>query len=150
MMLILLLSNSFVYCFRRHFSLELAADKLVRLIFNGQVLQSDNQTLQGYGLYDNCVVHCLVHNQRSSSSNNAAPRNMVQQEMSSNANPPDWNLSTLLYTCLSIILGFAWYCRYHYAQLFTVTTTAALIGLTGIFTVSVLSIYLPDQDGIPQ
>lgn len=134
---------------RRHFSLELAADKLVRLIFNGQVLQSDNQTLQGYGLYDNCVVHCLVHNQRSSS-NNAAPRNATQQETASNANPPDWNLSTLLYTCLSIILGFAWYCRYHYAQLFTVTTTAALIGLTGIFTVSLLSIYLPDQDGIPQ
>lgn len=134
---------------RRHFSLELAADKLVRLIFNGQVLQSDNQTLQGYGLYDNCVVHCLVHNQRSSS-NNAAPRNTQQQESASNANHPDWNLSTLLYTCLSIILGFAWYCRYHYAQLFTVTTTAALIGLTGIFTVSLLSIYLPDQDGIPQ
>lgn len=121
----------------------------MRLIFNGQVLQSDNQTLQGYGLYDNCVVHCLVHNQRSSSSN-AAPHNTSQQETSSNTNPPDWNLSTLLYTCLSIILGFAWYCRYHYAQLFTVTTTAALIGLTGIFTVSVLSIYLPDQDGIPQ
>ncbi|KAG8243962.1 transmembrane and ubiquitin-like [Homalodisca vitripennis] len=63
--------------------------------------------------------------------------------------PPDWNLSTLLYTCLSLVLCLVWYCRYQYAQLFTLTTTAALIGLTGIFTVSVFSLYLPDQDGIP-
>ncbi|KAL0271121.1 UNVERIFIED_CONTAM: hypothetical protein PYX00_008323 [Menopon gallinae] len=46
---------------RRHFSLELAGRKLVRLIFKGQVLQEDTKTLQNCGFFDNCVVHCLVH-----------------------------------------------------------------------------------------
>jgi hypothetical protein len=56
----------------------MAARKVIRLIFNGQVLQSDDRTLQNYGLFDNCVVHCLVHNQRFSSPNveNAANVNV--------------------------------------------------------------------------
>lgn len=130
-------------CFRRHFSIELSADKLVRLIFNGQVLGSDQQTLQACGLYDNCVVHCLVHSQR------APTRSTPTTQQAPVTTPPDWNLSTLLYTCISLVLFLIWYCRYHYAQLFTLTTTAALFGLTGIFTVSIFSLYLPDQDGIP-
>uniref|UniRef100_A0A182M621 Ubiquitin-like domain-containing protein n=1 Tax=Anopheles culicifacies TaxID=139723 RepID=A0A182M621_9DIPT len=50
---------------RRNFTLELAAHKLVRLVFNGHVLQPDSKTLAACGLFDNCVVHCLIHNQRS-------------------------------------------------------------------------------------
>ncbi|XP_052888610.1 transmembrane and ubiquitin-like domain-containing protein 2 [Anopheles moucheti] len=50
---------------RRNFTLELAAHKLVRLVFNGHVLQPDNKTLAACGLFDNCVVHCLIHNQKS-------------------------------------------------------------------------------------
>uniref|UniRef100_A0A2M4BPB2 Putative transmembrane and ubiquitin-like domain-containing protein 2 n=1 Tax=Anopheles marajoara TaxID=58244 RepID=A0A2M4BPB2_9DIPT len=51
---------------RRNFTLELAAQKLVRLVFNGHVLQPDTKTLAACGLFDNCVVHCLIHNQKSS------------------------------------------------------------------------------------
>lgn len=127
-------------CFRRHFGIELSADKLVRLIFNGQVLGSDQQTLEACGLYDNCVVHCLVHSQRSPTRTATSPPA---------ASPPDWNLTTLLYTCLSLVLCLVWFCRYQYSQLFTLTTTAALISLTGIFTLSIFSLYLPDQDRIP-
>uniref|UniRef100_A0A1Y9H9M3 Ubiquitin-like domain-containing protein n=1 Tax=Anopheles farauti TaxID=69004 RepID=A0A1Y9H9M3_9DIPT len=50
---------------RRNFTLELAAHKLVRLVFNGHVLQPDTKTLAACGLFDNCVVHCLIHNQKS-------------------------------------------------------------------------------------
>uniref|UniRef100_A0A182N5J4 Ubiquitin-like domain-containing protein n=1 Tax=Anopheles dirus TaxID=7168 RepID=A0A182N5J4_9DIPT len=50
---------------RRNFTLELAAHKLVRLVFNGHVLQPDSKTLAACGLFDNCVVHCLIHNQKS-------------------------------------------------------------------------------------
>ncbi|KAG7213529.1 hypothetical protein KM043_002791 [Ampulex compressa] len=49
---------------RRHFEIELAAQKLVRLVFNGRVLQPDSQTLERCGLSNNCVVHCLVHQPR--------------------------------------------------------------------------------------
>ncbi|XP_069675233.1 transmembrane and ubiquitin-like domain-containing protein 1 [Periplaneta americana] len=143
---------------RRHFGLELAADKLVRLIFNGQVLQSDSETLQGYGLFDNCVVHCLVHQQRSGSSNQAgaSDNQSARDSASSSSNAADaaphrdWDLGNVLFASLSLLLGLAWYCRYQYAQLFNATTTVALVGLTGILTVSLVGIYLPDQDGIRQ
>lgn len=138
---------------RRHFGLELAADKLVRLIFNGQVLQSDNETLQGYGLFDNCVVHCLVHQQRSG----AAVENQLARDSATNANSApdatphrDWDLGIVLYASLSVLLGLAWYCRYQYSQLFNASTTVALVGFTGILTVSFVGIYFPDQDDVRQ
>lgn len=53
---------------RRNFSIELAAQKLVRLVFNGHVLQPDKKTLSECGLFDQCVVHCLIHNQKPNSS----------------------------------------------------------------------------------
>lgn len=144
--------------FRRHFGLELAADKLVRLIFNGQVLQSDNETLQGYGLFDNCVVHCLVHQQRSGSGNLAGTNeNQSAHDSRTNSNGVadaashrDWDLGNVLFASLSVLLGLAWYCRYQYAQLFNATTTVALIGLTGILTVSLVRTYIPDQDVVRQ
>ncbi|KAJ9593459.1 hypothetical protein L9F63_014988 [Diploptera punctata] len=136
---------------RRHFSLELSGDKLVRLIFNGQVLQSDNETLQGYGLFDNCVVHCLVHQQYSGSTNQAGSTENHDSAANSNlgdAAHRDWDLGSVLFASLSLLLGLAWYCRYQYAQLFNATTTVALVGLTGILTVSLVGIYLPDHDGL--
>lgn len=45
---------------RRHFADDLASNKVVRLIFNGQMLRGDRESLSHYGLFDNCVVHCLV------------------------------------------------------------------------------------------
>lgn len=56
---------------RRNFTTELAAQKIVRLVFNGHVLQPDRKTLAECGLFDNCVVHCLIHNQKSNNNNHA-------------------------------------------------------------------------------
>lgn len=62
--------------FRRHFSTELSANKVVKLIFNGRLLLKDAETLQNCGLYNNCVVHCLIHvnrsSQQSATSNNTS------------------------------------------------------------------------------
>lgn len=126
---------------RRHFSVELSRQKRIRLIFNGQVLQSDDQTLQGCGLYDNCVVHCLIHAQQNT--------NRTNSQSQTNTSPPDWNLGVLLYTCLSIVLGFAWFFRYQYSHLFTLTTTAALVSLTGMFAVSIIGMYVNDEEAVP-
>jgi transmembrane and ubiquitin-like domain-containing protein len=49
---------------RRHFNQEMSANKIVRLIFNGKVLREEEQSLQSYGLFDKCVVHCLIHQQQ--------------------------------------------------------------------------------------
>nr|XP_053626654.1 uncharacterized protein B0303.4-like [Cherax quadricarinatus]XP_053626738.1 uncharacterized protein B0303.4-like [Cherax quadricarinatus] len=45
---------------RQHFSIEMDANRRIRLIFNGQLLSQDTSTLAQYGLFDNCVVHCHV------------------------------------------------------------------------------------------
>ncbi|BES95890.1 UBQ [Nesidiocoris tenuis] len=136
---------------KRHFSVELSGEKRIRLIFNGQVLQSDEQTLQGYGLYDNCVVHCLVHSQSQIPSGRPSAGNAANQTSTNNnaTNTPEWNLGGLLYVSLSILLAFAWFLRYHYAQLFTLTTTTMLTGLTAMFAVSFVGMYMPDQEAPP-
>lgn len=50
---------------RQNFVSELAANKLVRLVFNGKVLQPEGRSLRNCGLFENCVVHCLVHNMQN-------------------------------------------------------------------------------------
>nr|XP_018917729.1 PREDICTED: transmembrane and ubiquitin-like domain-containing protein 1 [Bemisia tabaci] len=136
---------------RRHFSTELSANKVVKLIFNGRLLLKDAETLQNCGLYNNCVVHCLIHVNRSSqqsatsnntsntSSNNHSTRYTNQQ----NGQQSEWRLGSLLYSCLLIILSFCWYCQFSYSQLFTFTTTAALTVLTLLFLISLLPNNIP-------
>ena len=46
---------------RRYFSEEMSSNKNVRLIFNGQVLRDENSSLRSCGIFDKCVVHCLIH-----------------------------------------------------------------------------------------
>lgn len=65
------------------------------------MLGSDQQTLQACGLYDNCVVHCLVHSQR-------APTRAPTPHSTSviPPSPPDWNLGTILFAFLSLVSLF--------------------------------------------
>lgn len=112
---------------RRHFELELANNKLVRLIFKGQVLQRDELSLQSCGLYDNCVVHCLVHQKKSN--NNTSDRTATNANLgvgnsttgadssrpripTNNQQPGrEWDLGNLFFAIVSFVLGAAWYFR---------------------------------------
>uniref|UniRef100_A0A6E8VIP3 Ubiquitin-like domain-containing protein n=1 Tax=Anopheles coluzzii TaxID=1518534 RepID=A0A6E8VIP3_ANOCL len=71
---------------RRNFTLELAAHKLVRLVFNGHVLQPDSKTLAACGLFDNCVVHCLIHNQKSALNGASTERPTTEGTIGENHN----------------------------------------------------------------
>lgn len=136
---------------RRHFQTELDAQKLVRLVFNGRVLQPDTQTLERCGFYNNCVVHCLVHQPRpnpvpsqTSTLDNSSPIYFNPQSFSDipvgtgiSSVHNEWDLSRPLVIIVTVMLGFAWYSRYHYAQFFTASTTLALYALTAIFAMSV-------------
>ena len=122
--------------------MELSADKLVRLVFKGQVLQGDDQTLEMCGLYDNCVVHCLVHNQLTNV-------NRTNSQNQSNLTPAEWNLGSVFYACVSLLLCLAWFLKYHYSHLFTMTSTAALVGITGICVVSIIGLCVTDHEPVP-
>ncbi|XP_015175571.1 PREDICTED: transmembrane and ubiquitin-like domain-containing protein 1 [Polistes dominula] len=146
---------------RRHFQVELDSQKLVRLVFKGQVLQPDSQTLERCGLYNHCVVHCLVHQPRPATTS-SRPHTLEDSSIYFNTQTfqdlpagngvssvhNEWDLSRLLMSILALILGLAWYSRYHYAQFFTATATIVLYALTAIFTVPLFSNFFPDQDSI--
>lgn len=131
----------------------------MRLVFNGQVLQPDTTTLEQCGFFNNCVVHCLIHQSRStpvSASNTLDSSSRLYFNPQSFQNMPptgysvqtEWDLSRLLVCVVTFMLGLAWYFRYHYAQLFTVTTTVGLFGLSVIFTLSLFGHLFADQDSI--
>lgn len=125
--------------YRRNFSTELSANKLIRLIFNGRALRDDNLSLQHYGFFDNCVVHCVILNERPQSPPNVDSQEQSQQFSSNNqqTTTPEWNLSKLLCFIIVAILSLAWYCRFQFAALFTFTSTSFLLGLTVVFFCSV-------------
>lgn len=121
---------------RRNFTEEISNNKIVRLIFNGQVLGQDGNTLESYGLFDKCVVHCLVH--QSSQSNTGRPQQRQQQQQhQQQQQPPDLDLSIYCIPLLGLILIMLWYLRLTYSAYFNIMSTLALIGLTSLYFLSV-------------
>lgn len=47
---------------REHFSDLLTNGKVVRLIYQGQLLRDDSRSLASYGIHDHCVLHCHIGN----------------------------------------------------------------------------------------
>lgn len=144
---------------KRHFQSELSDNKIIRLIFNGQVLQPDSQTLGDCGLFDNCVVHCLIHQNRAATNETAVEEsrrdgysfptpNGIPNFNNNNQNR-EWDLGNFLFAFISFILLAAWYFRYVYAHLYTVTATVGLILITGIFTIVLVGMYFPDNENLP-
>lgn len=146
---------------------------MIKLIFNGQVLNGDTSQLSQLGLQENCVVHCLVHSASSqpqpstsgmaaaaasesngNDANGTNEDNLAPSGTAASAGSPQVALDTLdvgglLIPLLSFVLGVVWYCRITYAVYFTTAATVALVGLSGLFFVSVLVICFPNgHDGL--
>ncbi|XP_045479722.1 transmembrane and ubiquitin-like domain-containing protein 1 isoform X2 [Harmonia axyridis] len=142
---------------RRHFQIELASNKVVKLIFNGQILQRDSDTLQTCGLFDNCVVHCVfLPGTNSSPGTTSGNRNNSLVHFGDNPNlnnnnqPNEWHLENYLFAILCCFLGAAWYLRYVYSHLYTVTATIGLILMTGIFTIIMFGMHFPENAELNQ
>lgn len=120
---------------QKNFQPEISLNKNVKLIFRGHVLHQDSDTLEHCGLFDNCVVHCLILHQAQSESgagdglnaNNNLIRRLYNQQ-------PEWNLEHYLLTILYCCLLGVWYLRYVYSEMYTVTTSVGLMLITGIFS----------------
>lgn len=153
---------------KRNFTLELTAKKLVRLVFNGHVLQPDSKTLAACGLFDNCVVHCLIHNPRpqqgagdgidsgtgSTGDNGAndgagyATGRGLAGGTTGRDNPIRYGtyfiyIGTLIF---SAAISSCWYCRYYYGHLFNLNSTIGLIVTTTIFLIMMPTIILTDSN----
>uniref|UniRef100_A0A336LTT3 CSON004480 protein n=1 Tax=Culicoides sonorensis TaxID=179676 RepID=A0A336LTT3_CULSO len=154
---------------KRYFTVELASQKLVRLVFNGHVLQPD-KTLEECGLFDNCVVHCLIHNKKpsdSSNTNNAQfnsgnETSSQRTGLGSDQNVPGNRSETTpnflnrpengrwyLYIgmiLISITLLFCWFCRINYSYLFSFYSTVGLVLMSVLFFAMIPLILLIERD----
>ncbi|CAH1775184.1 unnamed protein product [Owenia fusiformis] len=116
--------------FRRdHFPGELAENKLVRFIFNGQELRNDLATLEAYNIQDNSAIHCLLSDPQRQNDE------LVYQDQA------EIDLSALMLPLFGVILGLVWYCRVMYRNYFNATSTLALGGISMLYAFALASTF---------
>jgi len=131
---------------RRNFSEEISSNKNVRLIFNGQVLRDETSTLRSCGLFDRCVVHCLIHATNSSQNQNSSGLghghshshgSHTHGHTHNHAPHRDLDVSAYFIPILGLALAMLWYFAVAYNMYFNIMSTSALIGLTSLYFLSV-------------
>eukprot|EP00088_Acartia_fossae_P007186 TRINITY_DN13343_c0_g1_i6.p1 TRINITY_DN13343_c0_g1~~TRINITY_DN13343_c0_g1_i6.p1 ORF type:complete len:383 (+),score=106.84 TRINITY_DN13343_c0_g1_i6:30-1151(+) len=136
---------------RRNFTEEISENKSVRFIFNGQMLREEANTLRSYGMFDKCVVHCLIQQQQqqpvrggggaagaTASANNANAAGGggggdPQQQEQNLEDDQDLDLSEMFIPVLGFGLIVLWYFAFTYSTYFNSMSTSALLGLTSLF-----------------
>jgi len=93
---------------------ELADNKWVRFILNGQVLRDDARTLEGTTVGDNCAMHCLI----------TAPAQRSDHKGEGFLPAP------YMYAIFAVCLMGVWWARLTYRQYFSPLSTVLLMGLT--------------------
>jgi len=124
---------------RRNFSEEISSNKIVKLIFNGQVLRDDSCSLRSFGIFDKCVVHCLIHQGPASDQPGSGQTGARSQHQSINTNTQhrDLDLSAYFIPILGVALACLWYFAVAYTSYFNFLSTSALIGLTSLYFLTV-------------
>ncbi|XP_071347243.1 transmembrane and ubiquitin-like domain-containing protein 1 [Trachinotus anak] len=108
-------------------------EQQVRLIYQGQLLQDDAQTLASLNLVHNCVLHCHIsqHTGRGAAGG-ARPADQVQVAL---------NVGSLMVPLLVLMLSVLWYCQIQYRQFFTAPATASLVGVTIFLSLVAFGVY---------
>ena len=150
---------------RRNFSEEISSNKNVRLIFNGQVLRDESSTLRSCGLFDKCVVHCLIHTASTSQGQGAAggahghshaQAQHAHGHTHNHAQHRDLEMSAYFIPILGLALAMLWYFAVAYNMYFNLMSTTALIGLTSLYFLSVygthfhVNVAVRTGPGVPQ
>ncbi|TDH06396.1 hypothetical protein EPR50_G00133060 [Perca flavescens] len=98
------------YIKRTYFS---GREQQVRLIYQGQLLQDDGQTLASLNLAHNCVLHCHISAAAAAGAGRArggrAAADPVQVAL---------NVGSLMVPVLVLMLSVLWYCQIQYRQFF--------------------------------
>ena len=125
-----------------HLGLNSSNGDNVRLIFNGRVLQRDQQTLEEAGLANNCVVHCLVQRRNTDGSTTEGRTGNNNVNRNNELDISDLDLSNVCYPLLGSVLMAIWWCQVVYAHYFTLTSTLSLVSLTVLYLASAANAYL--------
>ncbi|TRY97640.1 hypothetical protein DNTS_035466 [Danionella cerebrum] len=105
----------------------------VRLIFQGQLLQDDGQTLASLNLADNSVLHCHI-SQHATRAMPAGARAADQVHVA-------LNVGSLMVPLFVLMLSVLWYFQIQYRQFFTAQATASLVGITIFFSFVAFGVY---------
>lgn len=124
---------------RRNFKTELES-KLIKLIFNGKLLEDDTKSIQQCGIFSEATVHCLIVQKKSTnmnpataSQNNANVNRGGGSSEGSNSLINYFNIAGILLVTLTLIC--CWYCRVQYASYFSWYSTIGLILMTSLFII---------------
>jgi transmembrane and ubiquitin-like domain-containing protein len=127
--------------FRLYFASELANNQIVRFIYQGRELQ-DRETIRTCNIRDQTIIHCQISTRRHESLHARTDGLSSTTHMNSNTFDPSTlldaspvNISSQFVVLLSIGLGFIWYLRIKYRQLFSPISTIILILMTIIFLI---------------
>ncbi|XP_004702534.1 transmembrane and ubiquitin-like domain-containing protein 1 [Echinops telfairi] len=110
-------------------------EQQVRLIYQGQLLADDSQTLGSLHLPPNCVLHCHVSTRVSPPHPPCPP--------GSEPGPSGLEIGSLLMPLLLLLLLLLWYCQIQYRPYFPQTATLGLAGFTLFFSLLAFAIYWP-------
>ncbi|XP_051784791.1 transmembrane and ubiquitin-like domain-containing protein 1 [Erpetoichthys calabaricus] len=105
----------------------------VRLIYRGQLLRDDTQTLAALNLVNNSVLHCHI-------SQNATQQ-MPAGAMAAEQVHAALNVGSLMVPLFVLMLSVLWYFQIQYRQLFTAPATASLVGITFFFSFVAFGVY---------
>ncbi|XP_015746927.1 transmembrane and ubiquitin-like domain-containing protein 1, partial [Python bivittatus] len=109
-------------------------EQLVRLIYQGQLLRDDAQTLAALHLTNNSVVHCHI-SQHGPPPGSAGPPTNVDAAHAA------LNVGSLMMPLLVLMLGALWYFQLQHRHVFTATATTCLAGLTLVFSFVAFAVY---------
>ncbi|KAJ6666692.1 hypothetical protein lerEdw1_020416, partial [Lerista edwardsae] len=112
-------------------------EQLVRLIYQGQLLRDDSQTLAALHLTHNSVVHCHISQHRPP----PAPTGTHANAANADAAHAALNVGSLMVPLFVLMLGALWYFQLQYRHVFTATATTCLAGLTLVFSFVAFAVY---------
>ncbi|KAM9198945.1 transmembrane and ubiquitin-like domain-containing protein 1 [Mergus octosetaceus] len=109
-------------------------EQQVRLIYQGQLLRDDAQSLAALHLTHNSVLHCHI-SQHSPAPAPAGPH--------ASADPVHaaLNVGSLMLPLFVLMLAVLWYFQLQYRHVFTATATTFLAGLTLLFSFMAFTMY---------
>ncbi|XP_053874362.1 transmembrane and ubiquitin-like domain-containing protein 1 [Malaclemys terrapin pileata] len=106
----------------------------VRLIYQGQLLRDDAQSLAALHLTHNSVLHCHVsqHGPAPTAAGLRATADPVHTAL---------NVGSLMLPLFVLMLAVLWYFQLQYRHVFTATATSCLAGLTLLFSFMAFALY---------
>ncbi|XP_055990785.1 transmembrane and ubiquitin-like domain-containing protein 1 [Sorex fumeus] len=110
-------------------------EQQVRLIYQGQLLRDDSQTLGSLHLPPNCVLHCHVSARAGPSPPPCPP--------GAEPSPSGLEIGSLLLPLLLLLLLVLWYCQIQYRPFFPLTATLGLAGFTLLLSLLAFAMYRP-------